>query len=486
MRALLLHVWDGVDLTTLLDDEVESFEGSSLAKLYMRVAKVAKSIATSSQFTNFITFIIIIAGIMVGMQTYEQFDKKEKIVLMDGIPVQMVVGDLKSIEIASAAETVILIIFTFEVLVKTVAEGFNPTYYFYKNGVQGWNVFDWIVVVGSFLPGSGSMLNMLRLLRLLRVLKLLRALPELQVIVVALIGGLSSISYIGIILIMIFYVFAILGMIFFQANDPWHFGSIHMSMFTLFRCATLEDWTDVMYINMYGCDNYGYDGMEDLCVAPYDWGWISALFFVLFTFIGALILMTLFIGVVTTSMDEATNAQKEAKDIENRVKLIAEKESIDANTIEMYRTVFGILDLDGGGSIEEEELRFGLRSVGKNPSSKELREMMNAVDDDGSGEIDLAEFIEFMTNLKRQRENDKANQDSSSKPPLHPQASTTSIASTSAESDTSETGDQERMLLENIEEQGSQSSSGHPEEARTSPGMAIRRAKSKSSRVLPM
>jgi len=37
-------------------------------------------------------------------------------------------------------------------------------------------------------------------------------------------------------------------------------------MFTLFRCSTLEDWTDVMYINMFGCDKYGYDGMLlELC-----------------------------------------------------------------------------------------------------------------------------------------------------------------------------------------------------------------------------
>ena len=28
-------------------------------------------------------------------------------------------------------------------------------------------------------------------------------------------------------------------------------------MLTLFRCATLEDWTDVMYINIYGCHRYG-------------------------------------------------------------------------------------------------------------------------------------------------------------------------------------------------------------------------------------
>ena len=30
-------------------------------------------------------------------------------------------------------------------------------------------------------------------------------------------------------------------------------------MLSLFRAVTLEDWTDLMYINMYGSANYGYD-----------------------------------------------------------------------------------------------------------------------------------------------------------------------------------------------------------------------------------
>ena len=29
-------------------------------------------------------------------------------------------------------------------------------------------------------------------------------------------------------------------------------------MLSLYRIATGEDWTDIMYINMYGCKRYGY------------------------------------------------------------------------------------------------------------------------------------------------------------------------------------------------------------------------------------
>jgi hypothetical protein len=35
-------------------------------------------------------------------------------------------------------------------------------------------------------------------------------------------------------------------------------------MVTLFRCATMEDWTDVMYVSMYGCNMYHYGNDEDI------------------------------------------------------------------------------------------------------------------------------------------------------------------------------------------------------------------------------
>ena len=61
-----------------------------------------------------------------------------------------------------------------------------------------------------------------------------------------------------------------------------------------------------------------------------------------------------------------------------------------------------MLDLDGGGTIEEEELRVGLQSVGKDPTDEEMSKMMHDVDEDDSGEIDPAEFVQFMVNMRKQ------------------------------------------------------------------------------------
>ena len=60
-----------------------------------------------------------------------------------------------------------------------------------------------------------------------------------------------------------------------------------------------------------------------------------------------------------------------------------------------------MLDLDGGGTIEEEELRVGLQSVGKDPTDDEMAKMMHEVDEDDSGEIDPAEFVQFMVNMRK-------------------------------------------------------------------------------------
>jgi len=43
---------------------------------------------------------------------------------------------------------------------------------------------------------------------------------------------------------------------FFGANDPLHFRSVPIALLSLFRAATLEDWTDIMYISIFGCDTY--------------------------------------------------------------------------------------------------------------------------------------------------------------------------------------------------------------------------------------
>ena len=93
----------------------------------------------------------------------------------------------------------------------------------------------------------------------MRVMKLVKKIPQLQMIVMGLIGGMKSIAYILLLLLIVFYLFAIMGIYAFGLNDAFHFGNLTRALFTLFRASTLEDWTDIMYINSFGCAGYEYD-----------------------------------------------------------------------------------------------------------------------------------------------------------------------------------------------------------------------------------
>mmetsp|Transcript_26278 Transcript_26278/g.38943 ORF Transcript_26278/g.38943 Transcript_26278/m.38943 type:complete len:143 (+) Transcript_26278:393-821(+) len=130
-----------------------------------------------------------------------------------------------------------------------------------------------------------------------------------------------------------------------------------------------------MYINSLGCDQYS----DWPCNHPYRSGWVSTAYFVSFTTLSSLVLLTLFIGVVTTSMDEAREKQKHEQSIEDDIADLQKQEKLNSEEIDNYRSAFRILDLDGGGTIEEEELRIGLESIGKTPSDEELRAMMKEV-----------------------------------------------------------------------------------------------------------
>lgn len=241
-----------------------------------------------------------------------------------------------AVAVLEGLDLVVVVIFIGEVVVKVAAEGATPLQYF-RNA---WNVFDFTIVVVGLLPFEGGAVKALRLVRLLRVLKLVRALPKLRILVMGLFLSMSSIAYIGLLLMLLFYLFAVLGVSVFGQNDPVHFGTLHFALLTLFRCATLEDWTDVMYINMFGCSVYGYDGMEDLCVANTEMPVISVGYFVTFTILSSMMILNLFIGVITSSMAEAKSdlsdeadaladaeaAPAQVKPLEER--LVEEKEAL--------------------------------------------------------------------------------------------------------------------------------------------------------------
>lgn len=262
----------------------------------MTLSEICLKIRNSKKFRNFIILVIIIAGVQVGVESYEDFAQHHLFVL-------------QIIDVA------ILFIFVVEIAIKILAEGKKPWNYF----KDSWNIFDFIIVVVCFLPIGARFIAVARLVRIFRVLRLITAFPQLRLIVGGLFKSIPAMGYIFILLMLHFYIYATIGTTLFRQNDPFHFGDLHSSMLTLFRIITLEDWTDIMYANIYGCDKVDYEGTA-LCTNPQA-TLASMIYFVSFVFTGAMIVLDLFIGVIMTSMDEAKQ--------ENMVKKLLQKKEDD-------------------------------------------------------------------------------------------------------------------------------------------------------------
>jgi len=262
-------------------------------------AKMAQ-ISESKWFGNSILSIIILSGVMIGFQTYKEIDKTHH----------------HTFEII---DRVITGIFILEIFIKILGQRRNMLDYF----KDPWNIFDFTIVTLGLIPSRDHFVNVLRMVRILRVLRLVRALPRLRMLVSSLIKSFPSMIYIVILLLLLFYMYAVVGVFIFGHNDPYHFGTLENSMLSLFRMVTLEDWTDIMYMNMYGTDIYTYDESMNLYIEKFGmtreaeaFPIFGFLYFATFIFSGSMIFLNLFIGVITSGMGEVKK-EEEIQQLEN-------------------------------------------------------------------------------------------------------------------------------------------------------------------------
>jgi voltage-gated sodium channel len=266
---------------------------------------VCRKITNAALFQNFVTFIILFAGVLVGIETYPSARESYA-------------GALHVLDV------IVLSIFVAEIVLKMIAEGRRPWRFFH----DPWNVFDFTIVAAAFLPFASEYATVLRLLRLLRVLRLVRALPKLQLLVGALLKSIPSMAYVGLLMFLLFYVYAVAGVFLWGENDPVHFGNLQTAMVSLFRTVTLEDWTDMMYINMHGCDQYGYEGLTT-CTTPSASPVGGAIYFVSFVWFGTMIILNLFIGVIIAGMNEAQQEADEEVRLDGFIDRTAEGPTIE-------------------------------------------------------------------------------------------------------------------------------------------------------------
>lgn len=210
--------------------------------------------------------IIVLSSVLVGVKT---FPNSDEYIILAGL------------------DLFITLFFLTEAIIKILGQSRWTDYF-----KSGWNVFDFTIVVISLIPVSSTEYVVIgRLLRIFRVLRLITIIPELKRLIESLIKAIPSILSISLLLFIIFYIYAAIGSFIFAKINPELWGNIFLSLLTLFRIMTFEDWTDVMY--------------ETIEVYPASWiFYISFIFLTVFTF------LNLFIGTIISSIDDEREQMK--------------------------------------------------------------------------------------------------------------------------------------------------------------------------------
>jgi voltage-gated sodium channel len=223
----------------------------------------AARIVDSIPFTVVIVATIAVNAVVLGLQTY------------DGV-VDKWGSTLDAINAACVG------IFMVELAIR-IASYWPRPWEFFRNG---WNVFDFVVIGATFVPGVAENSTLLRLVRLLRVVRIVRVLPDLRILLRGVWRSVPPLASIGAVTAMILFVYGMVGWVLFADDLPEQWGNIGRAMLTLFVMLTLEDFPVYM--------------AEAMEIHP--WAWI---YFVSFILVAAFIVLNVLISVVLNSMEEA-------------------------------------------------------------------------------------------------------------------------------------------------------------------------------------
>lgn len=219
-----------------------------------------RQLVESKGFNLFITLVIVINAITLGLET------SEKALAIAG-PVLHVL------------DKAALIIFTIEVAMRLWV-------YRFRFFTGGWNVFDFVIVAVAWIPAAGP-LSVLRAMRILRVLRLMSVVPQMRTVIGALFTALPGMGSIVTVLLLVFYVSAVMATQLFGSAFPQWFGGVGSSMYSLFQIMTLESWSM---------------GIVRPVMEVYPKAWI---FFVPFVIITSFAVLNLFIALIVNSMNSA-------------------------------------------------------------------------------------------------------------------------------------------------------------------------------------
>ena len=235
-------------------------------------------------FGRFITAVIMLNAVVLGMETSPYLMERWGGLIL-------------------TADRICLGIFIVEIVLKLVAQRQR----FFLNG---WNIFDFVIVGIALIPAAGG-LSVLRALRILRVLRVISVAPRLRRVVEGFITALPGMASVFLLMTIIFYIGSVIATKLFAASFPDWFGDLGLSAYTLFQIMTLESWSMGIVRPV-------------MQVYPYAW-----LFFVPFIMITTFAVVNLLVGLIVNSMHDAHHAEDGVRTDAYRDEVLARLEQIE-------------------------------------------------------------------------------------------------------------------------------------------------------------
>jgi voltage-gated sodium channel len=232
------------------------------------IVERCKALIANPTFDTVILGVILFNAVILGLETFDDLAGRYH-------------------GLFSVINNVILGIYVVELLIRLTAFRWNARAF----AEDKWNIFDFLVVVASFVPWLRENAMLLRMVRLLRIVRIVRFLPDLRVVVGAIARCVPGVASLAAATLLLVYIYAMLGWVLFAQHDPEHYGNIGDAMLTMFLMLTVENLIDNVAM-----------GQEIS-----QW---TVVFFISYTVIASFLVFNLFIGIVLNSMEEARSADR--------------------------------------------------------------------------------------------------------------------------------------------------------------------------------
>mmetsp|Transcript_7040 Transcript_7040/g.10352 ORF Transcript_7040/g.10352 Transcript_7040/m.10352 type:complete len:1813 (+) Transcript_7040:1-5439(+) len=215
----------------------------------------------------------------------------------------------------SIANIVLSQFFLVESIIKLIGWGFKQ----YLR--DPWNDFDLFVVIlselgivlsqfdNSTIAINPTILRVFRVFRIIRIIRLIKVAKRIRTLLETLYYSATSLVNVGITLILLYFVFSIIGMNLFSKikfgdylNRHANFKTFIVSMLTLSRISTGENWNEIMR----DCMN-----TED-CVDSECGSIFNAIYFVTFVILATFVIINLFIAIILDNFSQQMKFENSA------------------------------------------------------------------------------------------------------------------------------------------------------------------------------